>query len=242
MRLATLSLVSMIAILSGCKDPTPSYKAPEIKRQEVKIPSGTDFKLPIEFMVCDKVEANVSKELTKHPLNTRGFTDLQDMEGTDCDGKKTTTPKMPLNNFNANLTIDPPAGIKSNVNFAIVENTRTCSSRRVTFKAGEVNPLGTPVWADRPYFMDEHGRITLGMIDSPFLLRVGLNVANGQNILNITYYGRCLDAVKAAATTAGECEKGEELARKSVLVNAEIEKREIDGVYQIDSCTKPKVK
>jgi hypothetical protein len=188
----------------------------------------------LDFMVCDKVEKNVSEELSKHPTKIQGFTSLQDIESTDCDGKKTLAPKVPINDFSVNLTIEPPAGLNSKVTYATIENSRTCAARRLDVKSGEAPLPDSPEWLAHPYWINDQGRIVIGTNDSMMRMQIGLNVASGQNILNITYYGRCLEK----PDDKGICRKAEELARKAVLVNAEIEKREVNGVFTINTCRK----
>ncbi|MGZ6479532.1 MAG: hypothetical protein ACXWQE_09535 [Bdellovibrionales bacterium] len=235
MRLKLIGLVMIATLISACKVEKAEYKAPDFKMPEIKLPIGKDLQIP-DFFVCNKIDNNVSEDLKKNAIQVHGTTDLQDTESV-CDGKKTLAPKMAQQNFRADLDINPPESLKSKVSFAIVENTRTCVSRRLT-----VQPVSTEspeaqkaLWPANPYKLDEKGLIKIGLNDSTFRMQFGLNVSKGQNLISIIYYGRCLEK----PSDPGVCNKGEELARQTILVNADIEVRELNGIKTYAGCIKP---
>lgn len=235
MRIQVALLVLTVPLVNGCKVKSSSnpYKI-TVKPIEFKIPkidlNFDDIKL--DFAVCDKVEKNVSADLERNAINIHGFSEKQDTEYTDCEGKKTLKAKEAFNNFKDDLTIEASQGLSGKVEFADIENTRTCTNERVTFDAKKTfADVKSRDWILSPAWMNEAGAIVVGLNNSKSKFAIGLNVAKGQNILNITYYSKCLEK-----SETGYCKKGEVVGKKSVLVNADIEDRELNGIRSKDSC------
>ncbi|MGE3681134.1 MAG: hypothetical protein AB7G93_05350 [Bdellovibrionales bacterium] len=236
-----ISILAVFTLFIGACKVSTKPKAPTIKPIEIQLPTFKISELPKEFFVCDQPETNISEELKKTAIEVKGVTNVQDRERTDCNGKKTLEPKASLHDFNSNLTITPPEEIRSKVTMADIENKRTCASRRLQVDSKETkDPSLTPTaqWAISPYWIDSDGHITIGVNDTTFVLNSGLNVLPGQNLMSVIYYGRCL----GKRNEAGVCDKAEELVRKQVLVNVILEKQELNGVRQWDTCYKSKTK
>lgn len=184
--------------------------------------------------MCDKTDQIITDDLKLKAIKIHGTNDLQDVETTDCDGKKTLLQKNSMENFSAELKIDPPDGLGAPVSFVEVKNARTCSERRVQVKSDVVSTSGSgdPLKLGE---LDKNGTVTIGLSNKWIRNLLGLNVAKGSNLVTVVYYGKCLDEKPTA-----HCVKGEELARKVVLVDVTIEDKQLNGIKSINTCTKKK--
>lgn len=238
LKLLTIGMLAVTATsMSACKK-VAEYKAPEIKAPVIDPPV---FKPPVidtelfkETFVCDQVSKDVDEELNKRAIKVVGYSDLQDVETTDCDGKKTLSPKLPLQTFAYNLTIAPPVNLKSKVISASIENTRTCVKRQITVGPSIKSPsLASAEWSANPYWMNDIGAVIIGLNDDWLRTSLGLNILEGQNLITVVYYGECL----GETNEKGVCENAQELARKTVIVDATIEIRELNGIRAVNTCT-----
>ncbi|MGE0525954.1 MAG: hypothetical protein AB7G93_16530 [Bdellovibrionales bacterium] len=242
--LATVSFTCSCEITKEPKIPElpkiPEIPTFNLPRGTEPPPTGSPASTLKDLFVCDKATENTSDEVKRNAIQVRGTTSYQDVESLDCDGKKTFFPKFPLNDFKANLTIPPPERLSPEVTFAIVENNRTCVSRRVMVSPGNTSRVtpGDPLWSAHPYWIDAQGLILLGLTDSSARAATGLNVLSGPNLLSITYFGRCLET----PDEGGICTKAEELAKKQVLITVDLVKQELNGVRVFNSCDKTKNK
>lgn len=244
LKLLTIGMLAVTATsMSACLK-VAEYKAPELKTPVIEPPV---FKPPVvdteslkAIFVCDQITKDIDEEINKHAIKIQGHSDLQDVESTNCDGKKSLSPKMPLQNFSHNLAIAPPENLNSKVTSASIENTRTCSKRQLTIDPSPTEPsLTSAKWRAHPYWLSDSGTIVIGLNDNLVKFSIGLNVLNGQNLITIIYYGEC----QGELNQNGVCENPKELARKTVLIDASIEVRELNGIRAVNTCTetsKPK--
>lgn len=226
-QIAILAL-ALPVVLVGCKVKSKTETSTKTFTWRIPFP---DIKIDPKFLdslvTCDELPKYLDREVEKNALTVKGFTDKQDTEHTDCDGKKTLSPKLPLLNFKHDLAIEPPDGIEGKVVSVRVKNTRTCIERKIDVDKKNKFPLTQSApWAEKPYWLNPDGAIVIGLNNSFLKTAAGLNVFEGLNLLEIAY----LNA------------KGEELAKKSILVNAEIEVRELNGIKTVNACRDEKKK
>lgn len=228
-----IGVVVALSLTTGCKRTTVEAKSYDFKVPRTPSPRVPDFKFPDTsildaFMVCDKVAENVPIELQKSAISVEGTSDIQDMEFEYCSGEKNLLRKV-SKGFRQVLTIQPAEPLKDKVAYVQIENTRTCTSRQV-----HLSPSSRPVsfesavWWSSPYWIGESGVLVIGLNESTLKFSNGLNVKNGQNLMKLTYYSRCLE--KSDEKDSQTCKKGEEIGSQTVLVNATIEKRELNGI------------
>lgn len=218
MRIQLIGVLTVFVALAACKR-EGGPKMPTVKTPQTKVPSGD---AGMEFLfVCDKTTQSLSEDIKKSAIEIEGTSERRDLEGPGCDGRKILMPKFPRNNFRQELTIRPPANLKGEVKFAEIENTRTCASRRITFRASnQPTSFDSKAWLEEPYWIGKESTIVIGLTDWPArLFSPGLNILNGQNLMNVVYFGI----------------NGEELGRQTILVGVKIEYREINGIDTMES-------
>lgn len=223
-QIAILALALPVA-LTGCKvktkTETTKYTIKPIKIELPPFQMDFDPDLFKDLFICNQETKELDREIENNALQVRGFTDKQDIESTDCEGKKTLSPKSALHNFKQNLVIEPPGGLEGKVASVSIKNTRTCAERQATVDPKSEFPLTqSALWEVAPYWASKDGAIVVGLNDSRLRKSLGLNALNGKNLLEITY--RDAD--------------GKELDKKSVLVNATIEVRELNGIHPMNNC------
>ena len=228
MRLVLLLSLLVSVWVTGCKEPAkPVVTTIRVPKEPIKIP---EFKLDLNFLVCDADKQNISQTARDSAQTIKGTTDRQDLEVQACESKK-LIPKAALRTFKTNITFQPPIDLKGEVVYATLSNARTCWDHRIFVKKSVA--LDDAAWEVTPYNLSSDGILTVGLIYKvvraiPFL---GVNVRAGENLMEITYFGNC------PQDTDGEAAKNcSELARKSVLINVELEVRELNGIKVVNTC------
>lgn len=232
----TTTLIAALLLLSACDvtvTPPKTHFTPDIKMPDIKIP---DIDIKTLFATCDKKDSEMtfSKEALENTVAIEDTIDAKDIEYIDCD-KKVTKTHGPVRNLNKSIWIEPPPQLKSSVNYILVSNQRTCA-------AGFVDTEKNDTSRELVYSsLEDSGRIKLKLSGSKDKLPYYTNVKEGNNIIKIQYYGKCLkyrENTDPKTRDSIKCEKAEELGSKEVLLKVRINLIAVPGVDRIDNCRK----
>ena len=195
----------------------------------------------LEFMkkmfVCNKTDsemalANFNNEST---VAVEGTETLQEVETTDCDGKVTKSISL-VERFKQSIDISPDTELTQQLNFMSVENVRTCATIKISaveqakfedLKNEKLLPGLTPFGKDSSASIVGDAQIVL--FDSPIKReQTDLNVSNGNNVLKIRYFGKCLkyaEKIDDKKTDSKNCLEAEVLAEKQILLKVSITRK-----------------
>jgi hypothetical protein len=242
-------LLGITFLLTNCKPPTSDFQSPDVKMPDVKMPDPKTDSILKDILVCDTKdnEMVISDEAQKNAMSIEDRIELQNMERTDCDGKVETTFGQ-VRQLDQRISVDPPQEFQEDVTFVAVENVRTCSTQKFDaiekLSATEYqNEKGETVQLPvNDSESDRKGHIRIQVSDEMFNLQDLVNVANGKNLLKISYFGKCQKyrenpdpSIKAENY---RCEQAELLGSKEVLLNAKIDYVKVEGTKKINSCIK----
>ena len=223
----TTTLIVALFLLSACDVKVQSAKT-NFKMPDITVPN-IDF--ATLFNTCDKKDSEMtfSKEALDNTASVEDTINVKDIEYIDCDQKVTKT-HGPVRSLNKSIWIEPPPHLKSLVNYILVSNQRTCA-------AGFVDAEKNDTSVELVYSsLEDSGRIKLKLSGSKTKLPYYTNVHEGNNILKIQYYGKCLkyrENTDPKTRDSIKCEKAEELGTKEVLIKVRINLIEVGGTDRI---------
>ncbi len=237
-------LLVITFFIASCHSPTTDFQPPDVKLPDLK--SDTVLK---DILACDKKESEmtISDEARKNAVSIEDRIEMQNMEKTDCDGKVETTFGQ-VRSLDQIVSVDPPQEFQEDVTFVKVENIRTCSIQQfdgdeklsaTEYQNEKGETVQLPVGLSES---DRKGHIRINISDWFYNTGFQVNVRNGANLLEISYFGKCLKyrenpdlSIKAEHY---RCEKAELLGSKEVLLNAKIDYVKVDGTKKINTCQK----
>ncbi len=239
----------VLGILAGCY--VPPSKVPDTPMPDPSVAFGN---LNLDsLIVCNKNESELS--LAKFSVDsTLVFEDRienMDIESTYCDGKVTTSHGA-TRSFSKLVEVEPDTDYGEAVNFIKVENQRTCATHALDYVNEPIDKKEETVASSQPSttensitpFVKKNGRAKFRIDDIEVkLFSFLLNVKDGFNPVTIHYYGKCLkykDGIGEGEKLnfAMNCLEAEELGRKEILIQLKIDRPEVPGLYQRNTCTK----
>ncbi|MGZ3775992.1 MAG: hypothetical protein ACXVCN_19930 [Bdellovibrio sp.] len=238
--LCTISLIS-------CNLPKPDEFKPDFKFDpEIE-------KMLAEMSTCDKKdsELNLNGFDASNTFIVKDKIENKDIVEVDCNGHQTPKGHGPVRDLNQFLTVEAPADQKEKINFVLIENSRTCSSQKIDAVDDKNLEKQTIAIDDKnPLIIDGPTSTTLGesgklkILLSSVKVKIAplfLNVHEGNNVVKITYYGKCLkykDNINKDMPDSYNCSDAEVLAEKQILVSVQIEHPEGQGTQLNNKCTK----
>jgi hypothetical protein len=227
----------MILIITSC-DPVPKADNPD---------TDVHFKMPADLQktfdmlfTCNKKESEItiSDAASQNKMAVEDAIESKDYEITHCDGT-VSKGHGPVRNLEKYLDIAAPEEFKSDVSFIKIENPRTCSENMfdtddsISSDSENLNFASTG---------DKLGKVKLHISDSTSkMLSFQINVADGKNVLNITYYGKCLKYRDAAdhpdfKNEYYRCLEAETLGTKEILLDVQVKRTEVSGIEKTNTC------
>jgi hypothetical protein len=251
-------LVLATSAFAGCivaKAPVVAakeYKAPDLKVPKFKLDPKTQAIWDM-LSTCDKKDSELSLDQFD-PNETVVVTDKiasMDNVNVDCDGKTTSAGHGPIRNLNQFIEVAAPADLKEAVNFVHISNARTCSDQLVdakeddqldgtTIEVAGQDPIKLPAPVET--VVGVSGKLKILLNDSKMKISpLYLNVHDKNNVLKISYYGKCLKYKAVQNKNLGEaynCEQAELLGQIQMVVSVQVERNEVAGTYEHNVCTK----
>lgn len=169
------SVVVFAALLSACG-----------RQRDMKVPDYTS-----NVFTCQRGEhqqPGVSSEVMARRLLIDDTIPSGEVEYLGCKGEVNRRTHGPQRALAKAIWIDPPTSLPDQVDYVTVENARTCASH--AFEAQDAisaNDVLLPLLS----VADRTGRALLSVTDSNLKLNIRLNVADGLNILKVSYF-KCL--------------------------------------------------
>lgn len=247
--LRIISWTLAVSCFTACGVPkSPSTKIPDFKLD----PKISDLFDSLKN-TCDKKDSELPLHQLdpKETLVVKGKVESMDIVNVDCDGKRTSDGHGPVRYFMQFLTVEAPVGLKEKVNFVQIENLRTCSEQRIDAKEDkflEEQVIPVPdqeaIHIPGPTFtaLGVSGKLKVYLSDSPVKFSpFYLNVHDKNNVINITYYGKCLkykEVVNEKLGDADNCVEAEVLAQTQFLVSVQVDRPEVSGVHINNTCRK----
>lgn len=191
--------------------------------------------------LCDTAEEDLSApagaQVTNLPVEAS--IPIQDYVYVQCNGEAIRK-RGPLTLLDRSVEIEPPSlfrGVRRIVNFVEVKNHRSCDVLRI--RQGK---------QDDSFFLfdktvsslSRRGHLTLGIHNSGihgYIYRGKLGVQEGQNLLEIKYYGKCLKYKNDRGQVDDDrygCLEAEVLTTQWIVIDLSISKPFIDGVRTIN--------
>lgn len=246
-------------VLTACGVKSPEkVKISEYKVPDIKINSNV-LNILSDLTVCNKSDSELSLEQfdSHNTITIQDEIETQEIVDVDCENIQTPKGKGPIKSLSQEIELDAPVELRENVNFAVIENVRTCSTQRVG--AGddklldsqdiEVQVPGQEAFklpVPKRTLLGFSGKLKILLSDSSVKLEtLYLNVLDNNNVIVVKYYGKCL---KYKEGVSGEtidtsndsryCQEAELLAEKKFLLSALIKRPVSDKVYSRDICQK----
>ncbi len=221
----------------SCIPVTPKSVKPELKPMpSFEIDPGTlDFMK--KMFVCDKADSEMALAdfNDESSAAVEGTETLREVETTDCDGKVEKSISL-VEHFKQSIDISPDKDLSQQLNFMSVENVRTCA----TIKISAVEKAKFEVLKDEKLLPDSTsfgkdsiasivGDAQIVLFDSPIKMEyTDLNVSNGNNVLKIRYFGKCLkyaEKIDDTKTDSKNCLEAEVLAEKQIFLKVSITRK-----------------
>jgi hypothetical protein len=236
-------IVTAVMVLACDTDPTIKMPAdptmPDLNAEVMK-----------SFKVCDKAES--TKQLTKdsfaNQILLEDRIESKNYEVQNCKGEIIEKGYGPVRIYKKRKEIAAPEDLSQSVTFIEVENKRTCSKYRIYTSANAFLPeevdLGNGQKIKLPILNTEaqpDGTINLLLTDSIYKFFNATHLANGKNLIQIRYFGNCLDnnrVQKANLQVSHSCETAELIASKDLQIELKIDRPRVDGVEKTSKCSK----
>lgn len=249
----TTSLMAAMFLISACdvKVTTPDTK---FKMPEIKIPDIDMNKMNAMFKTCDRKDSEMvfSEEALKNRLIVKDKIESSGIEYVDCDGKVVETGSGPIRSLKKTVIVPPPSNIFEPIVYVRVANARTCAVKNVSTKenaleSGSVEeitlPDGEKIKIPNSSVSNPSGHMRLSLTDATVKLVPELNVQDGNNVLQIQYFGACLKykAEKDQTKGAGDitnCLESKLLATRDFILEAHILRPEANGTRRVSRCPK----
>ena len=211
----------------------------------IKIPD-IDIKFPkFDFsgfelnQTCDKKDSEqaANLELLENPIKIEDTIPVQDIETMDCDKKVASKTHGPIRSFKADFKLGAPMNLPEPVNYVKVKNARTCAEFKVTAGA-------QPMLGEIESLIKTSGETDITLTDSQSkdlgLALHQLNVREGLNVVEITYFGKCQEyrVGKKAENDLINCQEATVLSQVTVALQVKINRVETPGTNTINTCTK----
>ncbi|MFZ3229440.1 MAG: hypothetical protein WA160_04495 [Pseudobdellovibrio sp.] len=242
--------LSLAIILSACYAP----KTPDVK--DINPYSNIDPKTVLiqsTLYTCNKSDAELSlSELDPNEtVIVKDSIENKEIIEVDCENKQTAKGRGPVRELNQFITIEAPIDLSEKVNYAQIENSRTCAIQNID--AEEDTFLKEPkIEADDqpPIILHQlvsttlefSGKLKILLSDSTFKLSsLYLNVHDNNNVIIIKYFGKCLKYKDKVYDNLGDsynCAEAELLGKKQFLLSALIERPEAEGSKINNICVK----
>lgn len=238
-----VQLFVVVGLLTSCLEST-TPKAVSPKMPDIKFELPVDIQQAFDAInaskTCDKKDSEqpqVSNEVLVNKSVIEDQIDSQKMQIVDCDNKVTFEKVGPVRSHSSKVKISAPEDLEGKVNFVSIENHRTCETIQIKSTARSVA-------FDLVQAADEAGNVNLNVSESDMkLFGFALSVHEGNNVLTVRYYGKCLVYKKVINSKYGDeanCEKAEELGSKMAYLELHINRPLIDGIRTTDGCFKKK--
>lgn len=247
------ALLLSTSVIVGCDVvKVPDLKTPEFKAPEVKLDAQTE-KLLSELYVCDKKdsELGLDKMDLKEALIVKDTIESKKAVYVDCAGKRTSAGIASVRKLNQLITVEAPVELKEKVNFVKIDNARTCATQKIDAKDDAFLSEQTievagqePVKRPGPTFstVGFSGKMKIRLSDTDAKISsIYLNVHDKNNLLKISYYGKCLKYKADANEKLGDaynCLEADLLGEAQLLVSVQVERPEVAGTIEKSTCTK----
>ncbi len=237
----------IVTHLIGCGVP----KSPDMNIPDVKIDPKTE-ELIAMLSTCNKTDSELplSQFDVHSAMIIQDKIESMDIESTDCDGKVTKS-HGPVKEFGQSILVEPDSELTDSVNFIQVDNLRTCSIQKIdavdenTLEPKDIELLdGTKLKVPGVFGsgVGFNGQSKILLSDSSLKISaLYLNAKDGNNVITITYFGKCLkykDKKDTSMKDSFNCEKAEELGKKQILMKLQIDRPEVAGILKKNTCTK----
>jgi len=231
-----------ILALWGCHIP----KAPDYKVTKVKAPDLSAYDDIIQkIYTCNKSdqEMNLNLPRTDADILVQDTIENKEIIQVDCDQVKKSLGVGPVRSFDHVMQLLPPTGLTETVNYVVITNARTCTDQRLdAMKANAKDDDLVMTTKFEKSALAETGAIKLVLSDFEVRLsQMFLNVRDGNNLIWVKYYGKCLKYSDIPNTKSGDaynCLEAQLIAEKSFLLNVEINRPTVDGSQEKSICYK----
>jgi hypothetical protein len=238
-----VQLFAVMGLLTSCLE-VPSTKTETPKMPEIKFELPSDIQQVFDMLAasktCDKKDSEqpqVSNEVLVSKFAIEDQIETQNAQVIDCDNKVKSENVGPVRRHSSFVKISAPEELVGPVNYVSVENHRTCET--VQIKANAVSAATNLIQS-----ADLSGNVNLNIMESnQKVYFTAISVHEGNNVLTVRYYGKCLvykKEVKPKLDDSSNCEKAEELGSKMAYVELHITRPLIDGTRRVEGCFEPK--
>lgn len=215
---------------------------PKVKVPEYQPPSVDEILNSLKTCAKPESEQTVSADAAAHVFTAKDKIDVMEIE-TVCDGQVTKRAHGPVRAFSGMLKLKAPAGL-ANLSFIQFENTRACSRGAIDVSPEFKSPAGVPEGtANVPFALVSQlgasGDVHLQLSGGTLRLFTELNVVEGRNVVQVRYYGTCLQYREPRDPKMGEsynCLKPQLLATRDFIVQVATELIEKPGVHTQREC------
>jgi hypothetical protein len=247
--LSSFLLIGLITALTiSCQPKTRKLDLnaladPEVAKKEKIIEQTKTCDNPVD-------SANLQKELLEGVMTIEDEISIKNIEHIDCQGNTFWKGRGPERHFRKSIEIAPPSTAETTkVNFVQIENTRTCTTQRISpaddtvFDQKEINlENGTKVPVQISKTMaNPKGSLKLMLTDSIYNDDANaLNIRNGENVITIKYYGKCIkfrENIEEKFDDAYNCETAELIKTKEVYINIKINRPETNDSSKLVLCS-----
>lgn len=178
---------------------------------------------------------------------------MQNFEVKDCNGKLIRQGTAPARELKQTIDLPKSNSLQGKLEFVEIKNDRTCKTLRVkVIKNGQYANYGLVQQADGTQYRieqmttrsNEDGEMQILISDSNSLIGTShlLNVADGNNLISVKYYGECLESIEKPSANAGpehNCKKGKEIGSQSFGINVQVDRSaKIEEIKSTRQCDK----
>lgn len=238
--------LSVALLMTGCKP--PESRVPEPRAPEA---GGTSVdKIVQNLLICRKAGPwpDLPAGAVEGPaVRVEDEVGEQKYEWVDCDGRVRGEGTAPVRSVSKTVSLPPVSDLRGPVHFVEVANPNTCVNFRIQAVEDSqlVRPVALPsgqtVLADFPLSQaGRSGHVELKVTDSKLKSRTALNLLEGKNRVEVSYWGRCLRYRAKPDREAGDavnCERAELLARQFLVVDLEVRRPVLGGVQPRSVCS-----
>lgn len=256
-------ILGILATATGCKSPKApdvyQFKTPKIKT--IKLPKYTQididmdkFKADAEIerllqmwgSLCQKPASDqtVPEAARQQPIVIQDAIESRPQEVTDCEGKVTKVVSSPVRFASATIEVHPPLNLQEPVNFVEIESVRRCHVSRIDSRPDNQLSLAAQISKDGSYKnsqLGQSGLLMLSVWDGPPVSLEQSLITDGENLIRIRYYGKCLVQEPRPTPKKGDainCKQAELLASQEILVDLQVERPQNPDLLKVDRCQK----
>lgn len=231
-------LIITAQLLFSCVPLVPTTVGADFKPMPVFEPDPETLNI-LNMFVCNTPDAKMALADFNEAstIAVEGSETLRHVETTDCDGKvEKSTRRVEL--FDQSIVVNPNKELAQKLNFLTVENVRTCSTLKVeALNEDEFETLKTQNKTTVKPFPKSSSASVAGdavimLLDSPIkadhLNIKKLNVDDGNNIVKIRYFGKCLKYAEKIDDTKKDsenCLEAELVDEKQILLQVKITRK-----------------